>query len=63
MGYLGASPFHSAFINLVGAAVGAGAAYVWTKGLGHATTCDAAAPRRVAARTAVEHERAVEDSV
>ncbi len=43
MGYLGASPFHNTFINVVGAAVGVGAVYVWTRWLGHATACDVAA--------------------
>jgi hypothetical protein len=43
MGFLGASPFHNAFANWFAAAVGIGAVYVWTRWLGHATTCDVAA--------------------
>ena len=46
MGFVGASPFHSSFLNWAGAGVGVGAVYVWTRWLGHATACDlAAAPR------------------
>ena len=63
MGYLGASPFHSAFINVMGAAVGVGAVYVWTRWLGHATICNVAAPHHAAERNVVERERASEHSV
>ena len=45
MGFVGASPFHSTFLNWAGAAGGMGAVYVWTRWLGHATACDVATPR------------------
>lgn len=42
MGFVGASPVHSSVANWLGAAVGAGAVYVWTRWLGHSTACDVA---------------------
>jgi hypothetical protein len=46
MGFVGASPFHHAFVNWVGAAVGVGAVYFWTRWMGHATACDVASGPR-----------------
>ena len=43
MGFVGASPFHNVFANWAGALVGVAAVYVWTRWLGHATSCDVAA--------------------
>ena len=39
MGFVGASPLHNVLADWVGALVGVGAVYVWTRWLGHATAC------------------------
>ena len=46
MGFVGASPFHSSFLNWAGGALGVAVVYVGTRWLGHATACDVAAEPR-----------------